>query len=318
MTPIRPARPGGWQDRSADDPVIGPLDFVVQLGIPAGDSPLMLNLIFTHDGLYVPAIVRTPPGPGPFPVVICIHGGSGGLGISYLVDQMLNRGSVYDRLLAEGYVVCCTEGRAEIEGAYGTDIPAMLDHNDLIAIFGYMQEQPYADPARIAFFGVSHGGELQMKLISEIRTGPAALILGEPAVVEYLSLQHQGPRTEQALQYNYDLPDSLFDMERVQARLEPISATVPILVLGRETDHLQGAFRKLVEFLERAGKNVHWASWDHPQHTYHFGPRRMAITQPIPEQARATFETGYQPDEAQQASLDHIVAFLNKHVRDKD
>ena len=301
MSDLENQRPGGWQHRPRT-PITGPLDYVTQIGVPAGHSPLMLNLIFTDDGLYAPAIVRVPPGSGPFPLVICLHGGSGGLGISYLVDQMLNRGLVYDRLLAEGYAICYTEGRAELEWAYGTDMPAPLDHNDLIATFRYMQRQPYIDPERIAFFGISHGGELQMKLISEIQHGPAALIPGEPAAVEYLSLQHEGPRTEQALQYNYDLPDTLFDMARVWSRLEPISPMVPILVLGRDSDHLQGVFRKLYELLERTGKQAYWASWDHPEHTYQFGPRRN--------------EAGYQPDEVQQETLDYIVTFLNKHVRD--
>jgi dienelactone hydrolase len=249
------SRPGGWSFRT-EAPVSRPLDYVVQVGVAAGDSPVELNLVFTDDGLYVPAIVRKPPGRGPFPAVICMHGGTGGLGISYLVDQVLNRGFVFDRLLEEGYVVVFTEGRMEIEWAYGTDIPASLDHNDLIATFRYMQRQSYVDPGRVAFFGISHGGELQMKLISEIQEGPAALVPAEPAVVEYLALQHDGPRTEKGLQYNDPLPDSKFDMEVAWARIQRVSPTVPILVLGRDTDHLQGLFHKLYELLDRAGRNA--------------------------------------------------------------
>lgn len=313
MTKSDASRPGGWQHRPADVPIIGPLDYVIQINVATAGPPLMLNMIFTDDGLYVPAIIRTPPGPGPFPAVLCMHGGSGGLGIPYLVDQVLNRGFVYDRLLAEGYAVCYTEGRAEIEWAYGTDIPAPLDHNDIIATFRYLQRQPYINPERIALFGISHGGELQMKLISEIREGPAALVPGEPAVIEYLSLQHDGPRTEKGLQYNYELPDSLFDMERVWKRIEQISPSVPILILGRDSDHLQGVFRKLYEFLDRADKNVQWASWDHPVHGYQFGPRRVE-TETAHKQSISVLESVYQPDEIQQETLDHIVDFLNQHV----
>ena len=282
---------------------MGPLDYLVQVEVPAGDSPLMLHLVFTDDGLYVPAVVRKPPGPGPFPAVICMHGGSGGLGVSFLVEQVLNRGYIFDRLLAEGYVVCYTEGRMEIEEAYGTDLPAPLDHNDLIATYRYVQGQSYVDPERVAFFGVSHGGELQMKLISEIREGPAALVPGEPAVIEYLGLRYDGPRTEQNLQFNTELSDSQIDFERAWARIQAISPSVPILVLGRDTDHLQGLFRKLYELLVRAGKRAEWATWDHPVHAYHWGPRRTA--------------EGYQPEPLQQETLDHVVTFLNQHVRDR-
>jgi len=307
------SRPGGWSFRT-EAPVTRPLDYVVQVGVAAGDSPVELNLVFTDDGLYVPAIVRKPPGRGPFPAIICMHGGSGGLGISFLVDQVLNRGFVFDRFLEEGYVVVYTEGRMEIEWAYGTDIPAALDHNDLIATFRYIQRQPYVDPERVGFFGISHGGELQMKLITEIQEGPAALVPGEPAVIEYLALQHDGPRTEEGLQYNDPVPDSKLDMEVAWARIQPISPNVPILVLGRDTDHMQGLFYKLYELLDRAGKNAHWATWDHPVHAYQWGPRKRekvhayhgAITDYVGE---------YEVEDLQQKTLDHVVAFLNKHVK---
>jgi len=78
----------------------------------------------------------------------------------------------------------------EVEDAYGTDIPAPLDHRDIIATFRHIQRHPAVDPRRVAFFGVSHGGELQMKVISDLGgapstalgAGPAALVPAEPAV----------------------------------------------------------------------------------------------------------------------------------------
>lgn len=75
-------RRGGWSFPPRQ-PVAEPLDSVVQVGVAAGASPVMLHLVFTEDGLYVPAVVRVPPGRGPFPAVLCLHGGSGGLGIAW-------------------------------------------------------------------------------------------------------------------------------------------------------------------------------------------------------------------------------------------
>ncbi|MFQ5860794.1 MAG: alpha/beta hydrolase family protein [Dehalococcoidia bacterium] len=290
------------------------MDYVVQVGTPASDSPIMLHLVFTDDGLYVPAVVRKPPGPGPFPAMLCMHGGSGGLGISWLVDQMLNRGFLFDRLLEEGYVVCYTEGRMEIEEAYGTDIPAVLDHNDLITTFRYIQRQPYVDPQRVGFFGVSHGGELQMKLISEIQEGPAALVPAEPAVIEYLGLRHEGQRTNEGMQFNADLSDFQIGLDRALERIQRISPSVPILVLGRDTDHLQGLFHKLYELLKRAGKNAYWESWDHPAHGYQWGPRRTETVHTNHEGIITEVVGGYQADALQRETLDRVVAFLNEHV----
>lgn len=297
-------RRGGWS-YVVRETVRLPLDWVSQIAVAAGGSPLMLHLVFTDDGLYVPSIVRTPPGRGPFPAVICIHGGSGGLGISFLADHVLENGMVYDRLLEEGYAVCVAEGRMEHEDAYGSPRGEhVIDHQDMIAVFNHLRQQPEIDPERIAFFGVSHGGELQMKVISDMDGGPAALVPTEPAVIEYLGLRYPGERTEAELQFNDDLTDDQVDMEHAMRRIERIPPSLPILVIGRDEDHLQGLFRKLYELLGRAGRNASWASFSHPEHAYQWGPRRTGER--------------YEPDDVQTRTLETVVAFLNEHVRDRE
>lgn len=318
---------GGWTHRPGI-PVVEPLDYVFQVPTAAGAAPVELHLVFTDDGLYVPAAVRRPPGHGPYPAVLTMHGGSGGLGISFLVDQMIHRGYVLDRLVEEGYVVVYTEGRMEIEWAYGMDIEAALDHQDLIRTFRHVQQLPYVAPARVGFFGVSHGGELQMKLITELTTRPkrhasdhlplpAALVPGEPAVIEYLGLKFDGPRTEAGLQFNAPIGDDQIDFERAWQRIQAVPDGLPILVLGRDRDHLQGPFHKLYELLERAGKDVRWRSWDHDFHAYQWGPGRSERPIETPGTSTGLVETSYQPDPIQRETLDAVVAFLNQHVRDR-
>jgi acetyl esterase/lipase len=279
-------------------------DHVTEIAVPAGVEPVALHLVLSDDGLYVPALVRTPPeGPdaGPWPAVVCLHGGSGGQGIPYLLDEMLEQGMVYEHLLAAGYAICVTEGRAEAEGAYGTATRATLDHQDVVAVFRHVQRVPEIDPRRIAFFGVSHGGELQMKLISELRGGPAALVPAEPAVIEYLGLRYPGERVEAQLQFNADLADGDIDLERAIERIEQIPASLPILVIGRDGDHLQGLFRKLHELLVRTGRQASWTSFDHPLHAYQFGPRRQ--------------DGRYPRDPVLERTVDSLVAFLDHNVK---
>jgi predicted acyl esterase len=308
----RAQRPAGWLFH-AGVPVSEPLDHVADLG---GDPPLELHMIFTSDGAYVPAVVRKPAGQGPFPSVMCLHGGSGGLGYSFLVRGHREEGWLFDRLVGEGYLVCYAEGRMEREEAYGTDFPGVLDHLDVVEVFRYLQRLPEVDAGRIGTFGVSHGGELQMKLISEIASGPAAMIPTEPAVIEFLGLKHEGhaeeawavedssgPRLEERMQFRGPVSDDQIDFARAWERVQRVSDTVPIMVLGRDDDHLQGVFKKLHELLHRAGKQAEWASWDHPEHAYQFGPARTAA--------------GYDPDPVQRETADHIVEFLNRRVRDK-
>lgn len=273
-------------------------------------------MVFTRDGVYVPAVVRLPEGEPPFPAVVCLHGGSGGLGWSFLAGELEQRPLVYDRLLAEGYAVCVTEGRMEREGDYGTEPTAPLDHEDVCEVFRHLQRLAEIDSRRIGFFGVSHGGELQLKIAAELGEGPAALVPSEPAAIEFLGLEHDGgsdqdddwtpedssgPRTEERMQFNRPVRDDEIDLERAQARVGRISESVAILILGRDDDHLQGVFRKSYELLDRAGKRVEWDTFDHPEHAYQWGPVRGEAD----------------PDELQRATLDRVVSFLNEHVRDR-
>lgn len=237
---------------------------------------------------------------------------------------MLNQGYVFDQLLDAGYAVCFTEGRMEIEGAYGMErvesttppLPAVLDHEDVIATYRYIQEQSFVNDGRIGFFGVSHGGELQMKLISELKAGPAALVPLEPAVIEYLGLQYDGPRTEANLQFNDELDDSQIDFENARRRIQAVD-DVAILVGGRDANHLRGLFRKLYDLLDRAGKTVEWASWDHEKHAYQWGPRR---TETVADSTRPPSMTGidarYDVDPLTKETIDRVVSFLNDHVLD--
>jgi dienelactone hydrolase len=307
MSEQDPSRRAGWVHHPRS-PVLGPLDLAIDLPVTTSASPLTLHMVYTDDGLYLPAVSRCPGGRGPCPVIIAIHGSSGGLGVPYLVDELQNRGWALEVMLAHGYAVVFAEGRMEHEDAYGTGIPFLLDHNDMVTMLRYVARQPWADPERIGFFGVSHGGEMQMKLAAEVAAHggapmPAALAMCEPAAIEFLGLRYEGARKESNLQFQLPLADARIDTGRAIARIDSIPATLPMLVVGREEDHLQGLFMKLHELLGRAGKTVEWASFSHPEHAYQFGPRRGA--------------EGYRPDSVQQSTMERVMAFLNANVRDR-
>ena len=306
----RPERPAGWLFHPGAS-VVEPLDLVHQV------DDAEVHMVFTADGTYVPAVIHRPAADPPYPAVVCLHGGSGGLGYSFLLDQVRSRGWFFDRLTAEGYLVCNAEGRTEREDAYGSvGDEIVLDHLDVIEVLRYVGRLPDVDESRIGTFGVSHGGELQMKVISVMSRGPAAMVPTEPAVIEFLGLEHDasdeegwaiedssGARVEERLQFNRPVSDAEIDLDAALERIKKISPDVAIMVMGRDDDHLQGLFKKLHELLERAGKNATWATWDHPEHAYQWGPRRS--------------DDGYDPDEVTVATADHVIAFLNRNVRDR-
>jgi dienelactone hydrolase len=293
-------RPAGWIHHASRQ-VVGPLNYVTTL-TDSGAAQIDLHLVYSDDGIYVPLLLRKPAGLGPHPLIVALHGGSGGLGIGYLRSMFTQTGWLLDRLHAEGYAVAVTEGRMEHEEAYGVPSEMPLDHHDVLAVFRYLQALPEVDAARIGFFGVSHGGELQLKIISELGSGPAALVPCEPAVIEFLGLKYEGVRKESNLQFHADLRDDQINLALAEQRIAPIDPQLPILVVGRDEDHLQGLFHKLHELLVRAGKRAEWLSFSHPEHAYQFGPER-------------NLDGTYAPDPAQQATVEQVVAFLNRHVR---
>lgn len=83
-----------------------------------------------------------------------------------------------------------------------------------------------------------------------------------------------------------------------RARIAPID--VPILVMGRDRDHLQGIFQLSYELLNEGGKDAEWVTWDHPLHGY---------IAPL----AADGATG--PDPIQERAIDGIIAFLDRYLK---
>jgi len=75
----------------------------------------------------------------------------------------------------------------------------------------------------------------------------------------------------------------------------------PILVMGREDDHLQGIFRVSYDLLREEGKDAEWVSYDHPMHGYLF-PVRSA-------------DGAYAVDAMQEAAIDTAIDFFNRHMK---
>lgn len=98
------------------------------------------------------------------------------------------------------------------------------------------------------------------------------------------------------------------DTARVRARanvplaLERMATIdIPVLVMGRDDDHLQGIFRLSYELLKEAGKDATLVSWDHPLHGYIF---------PVTD-ADGHLEL----DAVQSSALGGVIAFLDQHLK---
>ena len=74
----------------------------------------------------------------------------------------------------------------------------------------------------------------------------------------------------------------------------------PLLIMGRETDHLQGIFRTTYELLAEAGKEVEWMSFDHPLHGYIYPERGP--------------DGEYRVDDTQREAIASVLDFLGRYL----
>jgi hypothetical protein len=280
------------------------------------DGPVQYRLASTLDGLYTPYALRLPDGPGPFPFVFLAYGNGGG-GLDWLRDRVEHYPYVTERLLAAGYACAWGRYRSEVELGYHTGGPLVrdrrqgmdlfnrspLEFEDELAILDDVRGLPGIDGGRIGHVGVSHAGEMLFKLASAFPDAVTAGVACEPANHEFLDLDTDATVTvnpgtglrdiEEMQMHSPGYVRPRINEKLVAERIEPIRT--PLLVLGRDTDHLQGIFRVSYDVLAEAGKDVEWASYDHPLHGYIF---------PVDDAVDGT----------QEKAVDGIVDFLGRKL----
>ena len=283
--------------------------------------PAAYYLAESRDGLYVPYVLRTPPGEGRFPFVFLAYGNGGG-GIDWLQHWVHDRPYLMERLLAAGYACGWGRYRTEVDLGFNRGGPLMVDgrqgmevmnrspleFEDELAILEHVRRHPQVDADNLGHVGISHAGEMLFKLAFRYPGMLRAGVASEPANHEFLDLRlddiapvsaETGLRDIEELQ----LQDPAWVRARInlpvaRERIAPID--VPILVMGRDGDHLQGIFRLSYELLEEGGKDAEWVSWDHPLHGY---------------VAPLAAEGACGPDQIQERAIDGVIAFLDRYMK---
>jgi dipeptidyl aminopeptidase/acylaminoacyl peptidase len=121
------------------------------------ESPVVHRIEVTApDGLRTDAWALTPPGDGPWPTVLCVHGGPyGAYGSTFTIDFHLLAGAGYAALFHNfrGSFGYGEELSERIAGRWGT--AGELDHH---ATLDEAVRLGIADPERLGVTGISHGG----------------------------------------------------------------------------------------------------------------------------------------------------------------
>ena len=289
--------------------------------LPDSDLPAHYFLAETLDGLYTPYALRLPDGPGPHPFVLIAYGNGGG-GMAWLRDRVHRFRHVTDVLLDAGYACAWSRYRTEVELGYQTGGPlrtdirqgmglfsrAPLEYEDEVAILRHVAEHPAIDADKLFHLGVSHAGEMLFKLLSHYHGLLRAGVASEPANHELLTLGlddaptveiTEGLRNIETLELRSTerARARIVDHDEVSRRLDAVD--IPVLVLGREQDELQGIFRLTYELLAERRPDAEWCSWSHDIHGYIY-PESGADGVP-------------HVDDVQRQALSVIVDFLDRH-----
>jgi dienelactone hydrolase len=280
-----------------------------------------LTYVEAADGVYIPIALRKPAGAGPFPIVLFATGNGGG-GMGMLREHVRTKSWTLERFVEAGYVAVWMRYRAEVDYAYdriGKLISSgrqgrqllnrgPLEYEDAIAVAEYVKTLPFVDATRVGYVGMSHGGEMALKIASEYH-GFRAMVASEPASHEFVRLRPDetakiDPKTgllnvEKMLMRTPEKVRPRITEDVAKARVAPIDT--PIFVQGRDSDELQGIFRVSYDLLHEAGKDAQWKSYDHHLHGFVYPER-----EPGGE---------YAPDTVQRQAVADTLAFFERYMK---
>jgi dipeptidyl aminopeptidase/acylaminoacyl peptidase len=137
------------------------------------------------DGTAIEGILCTPPGAGPFPLVLHVHGGPIG---AYQRSWSMGDYAV-PLLVSRGYAVLLpnprgSSGRGQEFAAAVVGDMGGADTHDYLSGIDAMVDRGIADPARIGTMGVSYGGFMSAWLVTQDQRFKAA-VAGSPVTEWY-------------------------------------------------------------------------------------------------------------------------------------
>jgi dienelactone hydrolase len=231
-----------------------------------------------EDGHATLGYLRKPPGDGPFPAVVLVHGGL----IEYPPDTLRDTalGAYPSRFLEAGYVTAVVTYRSRVE-PYFEGQPSLTD---VRAAVDSVRDLPFVDRRSVVVNGCSSGGDLALRLASGADL--PAVVAEEPAplmthlVTQDLLDRFMGGETVDLVALHRAAGGS----EVLRESIDRIDT--PILLVQGDGQSVENSFNAefLIPDLEAAGKDLRVASFAGP-HCFAFGG-----TSPAAAEAFATVD----------------------------
>jgi dipeptidyl aminopeptidase/acylaminoacyl peptidase len=189
------------------------------------------------DGAGIPAFVYRPPGPGPHPVLMSVHGGPES-------QARPEYSPLHQCLLASGIAILTPNIRGS--SGYGRAWQTRIYHDwggidltDLAAAHAWLTAQPWADPDRIAIYGMSYGGFASLSCITRLPRLWAAGV-SVCGMSDLVTLARSMPPhwigTVTAMFGDFNDPDQASDLKRRSPLSYAGQITAPLLVVQGAND----------------------------------------------------------------------------------
>lgn len=144
------------------------LQQVTAVDPPAGLAEPTLHRFDSFDGESVPVFLFTPPGVGPFPIVVMVHGGPEA---QWVPEWHVNYVPLAQHLVSRGYAVAVPNVRGS--SGYGKryehldDIRLRLDSvRDLASLHEWLGGREEIDVSRAVVYGRSYGGYMVLAALA--------------------------------------------------------------------------------------------------------------------------------------------------------
>lgn len=143
------------------------------------------------DGFVGEAYLRKPPGAGPFPAVVLVHGGAPRWPTTTLRDFIVHTHA--SRFLAAGYaVVAITRRDLDLALPFAAEQPAV---RDAVAVVDHLRTLPFVDDDNIVVRGTSVGGYLTLEVAAAREV--AAIVVEEPFAFPFVGITVNGPEGQE-------------------------------------------------------------------------------------------------------------------------